>query len=303
MELLTFIGQAAKRRDAYVERAQSLADSFQTLEALEEEMDSRAKALAKRLYLEKVSFTEFQRAMAEDTLVSSLAALILGSKGRPVTQNLFSEAMGQMQYLWPFFDELQASLKSGKLTRDQEFAEGDEEDEEGEDWDRSKAMIGSPVRSDSRITRDDRTNLLVPAGPNAVASAMLVARTSRSQAQPSSTQISSSQLNDPESAANAAQNATRSTGRAQGPASWGGVLDRIRRFLVTPLYRWFQTGRFDLNESQGAREMRRVSRRDRRVCRDCRHYASLGWVPIGAVPMPGINCQCFDRCRCAIEYR
>jgi hypothetical protein len=32
-------------------------------------------------------------------------------------------------------------------------------------------------------------------------------------------------------------------------------------------------------------------------------YAAAGWVPVGNLPMPGINCQCGANCRCTIEYR
>jgi hypothetical protein len=38
-------------------------------------------------------------------------------------------------------------------------------------------------------------------------------------------------------------------------------------------------------------------------CPDCLVYASAGWVPVGTLPMPGVNCQCGANCRCSVEYR
>lgn len=38
-------------------------------------------------------------------------------------------------------------------------------------------------------------------------------------------------------------------------------------------------------------------------CPDCVAYAAAGWVPVGNLPMPGINCQCGANCRCTVEYR
>ena len=38
-------------------------------------------------------------------------------------------------------------------------------------------------------------------------------------------------------------------------------------------------------------------------CPDCLAYASAGWVPVGTLPMPGVNCQCGANCRCSVEYR
>jgi hypothetical protein len=111
MDLLTFVGVASRRRESYEERARDLASSYSSLEGLEEEMEERAEKLALRLKESRVTFSEFRRAVAEDTLVSSLAALMLGRENdENLPQNAFMEAMGQMKYLWNFFDDIKLSL-------------------------------------------------------------------------------------------------------------------------------------------------------------------------------------------------
>lgn len=307
MELLTFIGQAARRKEDYIDRAERLAESFSSLEALEEEMDSRAAGLQKRLKLEKISFSEFQRATAEDTLIASLAALTLGTNGRRATDNEYSEAMGQMQYLWVFFNEIQMSLRSGRLKYGEEEEEFAEEDDEGEI---EESLAGPSFPGDSAIESigtaagSQPANLTVPVqGAKSLTAAMNAAKTSRSETEQRSTSLSRSELSNPEAALATAERAARPSNRQAGPATWPGLLSRLKRFLVTPLYRWFQTGRFNESENQGFREMRRITRKDRKVCTDCRYYETLGWVPIGSLPMPGVRCQCHDRCRCVIEYR
>ena len=55
MELLTWIGQAAKRQSDFIDRAQRLAESFSSLDELEEEMENRAAALTRKLKNEKIT--------------------------------------------------------------------------------------------------------------------------------------------------------------------------------------------------------------------------------------------------------
>lgn len=87
------------------------------------------------------------------------------------------------------------------------------------------------------------------------------------------------------------------------PASWGGVETRVNRYLTTPVYGWFNRGEMRKNVRLGYKEMRRITRKDSRVCPECVQYAQDGWKPIGGLPSPGEDCRCYDRCRCAIEYR
>ena len=92
------------------------------------------------------------------------------------------------------------------------------------------------------------------------------------------------------------------TGRAQGK-TWPGLLGRVVRYIATPVYQYFNLGNFFTKQEQGFSEMRRIARRDAKVCNDCVSFANQGWVPIGELPMPGNECRCYDRCRCSVEYR
>lgn len=38
-------------------------------------------------------------------------------------------------------------------------------------------------------------------------------------------------------------------------------------------------------------------------CAECESYARAGWVPIGTLPMPTVDCSCRSNCRCSVEYR
>jgi len=116
MELLTWIGQAAKRKRDYIERAEDLADSMASLEKLEDEMSGRASQLSRKLAAGKITFAEFQRTTAEDVLISALTAVRLGrGKQSKLSDAAYAEAMGQMQYLWKFFEDIRKALDQGKI--------------------------------------------------------------------------------------------------------------------------------------------------------------------------------------------
>lgn len=86
------------------------------------------------------------------------------------------------------------------------------------------------------------------------------------------------------------------------PATWDGVLNRLGRYLVTPIYGFSAAGEMALALTQGQTMMRRIARKDKKTCQDCIGYASQGWVPIGLLPPPGQRCACHDNCRCLVEY-
>lgn len=299
MELLTFIGQAARRQDGYIDRAQRLAESFPSLEGLEKEMEGRAKALTRKLKANKITFSEFQRASAEDTLISSVAATMLGLGDTRVSPSLYSEAMGQMKFLWNFFDDIKLSLETDRLS-DADYAEDDD------DWYYPVPGVYEPLP----VSQDRRafeapvvsipTSLSIPVtGTKALDAAVRAVKSgvtdveSRSVDPVATTEMRAAQ----------AQKEVKPTSRKRGPATWNGVGARLERFLVTPLYRWFNTGEFAREQNIGMREMRRIAKHDKKTCKDCRYYDSLGWAPIGSLPMPGIRCRCHDRCRCRIDYR
>jgi len=86
-------------------------------------------------------------------------------------------------------------------------------------------------------------------------------------------------------------------------ASWIGVSERLKRYISSPAWSWYNTGRAERKRRQGYREMRRIAPLDRKTCQACLGYHAQGWQPIGLLPMPGKRCNCYDRCRCRVEYR
>jgi hypothetical protein len=90
--------------------------------------------------------------------------------------------------------------------------------------------------------------------------------------------------------------------RAQGK-TWPSLANRVARYLATPTFSFFNLGEYMVAQDQGFKEMRRVAKRDKKTCVDCKTYGEAGWAPIGELPMPGKGCRCYDRCRCYLEYR
>jgi len=88
-----------------------------------------------------------------------------------------------------------------------------------------------------------------------------------------------------------------------GVSSWPGLLGRVIRYIANPAYSFFNLGDNYVKQEQGYKEMRRVPLVDAKVCPDCVAFGNAGWQPMGTLPMPGRDCQCYDRCRCRIEYR
>ena len=85
--------------------------------------------------------------------------------------------------------------------------------------------------------------------------------------------------------------------------SWPGLFARVVRYLATPTFSFFNLGEYFVRQEQGFTDMRRVAKKDKRTCPDCKGYDAAGWQPIGSLPMPGRGCRCYDRCRCEIQYR
>jgi len=90
--------------------------------------------------------------------------------------------------------------------------------------------------------------------------------------------------------------------RAQGK-TWPALANRVSRYLATPTFAFFSLGEYMVAQDQGFKEMRRLSKQDKRCCIDCKNYDAQGWTPFGELPMPGKGCRCYDRCRCVVEYR
>ena len=307
MDLLSWIGQAAKRQDGYIDRAKRLAESFPSLEGLEAEMEGRVEALTRKLKADKITFSEFQRASAEDTLISSVAATMMGLGKMEVPQSLYSEAMGQMKFLWNFFDDIKLSLETNRLSDEEDYEEVEEEDADwyypvpGED---EPLEVSGSSRTVSASVVTPPTSLVIPAtGAQATTAAIRAAKTTEAEIEKREKGRKVSPTASTETQAEEAEKESKPRVTKRGPATWNGLAARLKRFLVTPLYRWFNTGEASKKRDTGFREMRRNSRHDKRVCEDCKYYDSLGWVPIGSLPMPGVGCRCHDRCRCRITYR
>ena len=119
MELLTYIGQVAKRKARFLERAEDLANANPSVPEMEDEMRERTSGLVTRLRRQKMRFTEFERAAADDTITAALAGVMLGdSKTSKLKDETFASATRTMPYLWEFYREIQWSLNKGKIEYD-----------------------------------------------------------------------------------------------------------------------------------------------------------------------------------------
>ena len=255
MELLTYIGQATKRKSRFEEQADDMVSEFNSVEKVEGEMTKRNKALVSRLEKGRMRFDEFQRASADGTVVSALTGVMLGDgRKSELKDQTFAYSMKALPYLWKFHEGIKSSLQNGRLSYG-----GDSDGElEGLAFSPSKGARKA-LNADNELAQDvlDEmpSRLMVP-----------------------------------------------SIGKST-PASWEGVEERLSRYLVTPVYSWYSFGEMGRMGNVGMKQMRRVARLDKACCVDCRGYDSMGWQPIGALPVPGERCRCLDRCRCYIEYR
>lgn len=256
MELLTYIGQATRRKDKFVDLAGELVDEYPSMEGVEGEMTRRNNALVSRLEYAKIRFSEFQRVGADDTIVSALAGVMLGDqRDTGLSDSTFAATMRSMPYLWKFYEDIQYSLDTGRI-----------EQEGGTSTPAESVVYQSPTKyaNTSLSPTDELTQDVLDQVP----SRMMAPTVGKST-----------------------------------PATWEGVNERMSRYLVTPVYSWYSFGEMERMGRIGMKEMRRIAALDKACCKDCRYYDSLGWQPIGSLPVPGERCQCLDRCRCVMDYR
>jgi hypothetical protein len=238
MDFLSHVAGLTKRKPDILKEVKNVAEETKTVEGLEKAMTKKSSSLVSAMREGKINSSEFFRAVADQLLIGSLAAVHLGSKGSKPDQTVeaeFPAAVMRLQPLSQFYVDFLHFQNSENY---------EEEEWGGVKWDTDDEYFG--VEGDFLSDGDD------PSSP---------------------------------------------------PATWGGVLNRVNRYLVTPVYGWFNRGEMRKNSRLGYKEMRRVTRKDKRVCPDCIDYEQQGWRPIGSLPSPGVECRCFDRCRCAIEYR
>ena len=154
MELLTYVGQAAKRKARFEERAENLMLEFPSVDELEGEMLDRTKGLVRRVSDQRMRFSEFQRAAADDTVTAALAGVMLGDqRGSSLKDETYAKTLRTMPYLWEFYREIDWSLKNGKLS----YGEYDPDGPESIDLPESKRST-SPSKG-ARRRLDERTNL------------------------------------------------------------------------------------------------------------------------------------------------
>ena len=243
MEFLSYVAGITKRKKDILNEAKKTAEEAKNLEGLEKIMAKKSSSLVFSIREGKINSSEFFRSVADNTLISSLAAVALGSKGSKPNQTMEDELPSSITRLVPL-SQFQADFNYFKNSDN--FEEGD--------------YISAPGSFDL-----DPNDMYFGMDPDEFISE-----------------------GDPESSP---------------PASWGGVETRVNRYLVTPIYGWYNRGEIRKSQRLGYKEMRRASRQDAKVCPECVEFEQQGWKPIGSLPSPGVDCRCYDRCRCVIEYR
>ena len=167
MDLLSYIGQLARRKDTLMERAQELLSEHKTVEGMEGEMTERNRALVARFRENRIRFSEFQRIAADETVTASAAGLMLGLKSKELSSVRWAEATKILVYLWRFFEVIEKAEKEGRLV-EPEYAEWEDLDlddidpddleilidEMGDDWDISGAQVPASWEGvESRLNR------------------------------------------------------------------------------------------------------------------------------------------------------
>jgi hypothetical protein len=88
MDLLSMVGMATKRRSDFFSQAKTLAQKYKEQPILEERMKAESLGLVKGLRDKLMKWDEYERTMLDKTLVSALAACILGLKDNLTDQKL-----------------------------------------------------------------------------------------------------------------------------------------------------------------------------------------------------------------------
>ena len=254
MDLLSAIGQITKRRSDFFSQAKTLAAKCKDQPTLEERMKGEAIALVKGYRDKLMKWEEYERTLIDKTLVSALAAVILGVGTDKPEQKL--------EKSWPV---IVGDMLPPLLTF---LAE-------------TKTYIDSGVLRPGDQTLDFADYNLFGAVPGAVDIGI-----------DELDNINPEQIGELEAEQQ----------RAQGK-TWPSLAERVSRYLATPTFSFYNLGLYMVSQDQGFKEMRRVAKRDKKCCVDCKQYDSMGWQPFGELPIPGKGCRCYDRCRCFIEYK
>lgn len=244
MEFLSYVAGLTKRKGDLLKEAKKVAEEAKNLEGLEKMMAKKSSSLVSSIREGKINSSELFRAVSDSTLVSSMAAVALGSKGSKPDKTMEDEFPYAVTRLAPL-SQFQADF--------------------------------THFRNSDNYEEDD--SFILPPGGYDLDSE------SKYYGIPEDEFVS--------------ENAKESS----PPASWSGVETRVNRYLVSPIYGWYNRGEIRKNVRLGYKEMKRVSQKDKKVCPECIEFEQQGWKQIGSLPSPGVDCRCFDRCRCSIEYR
>lgn len=87
-----------------------------------------------------------------------------------------------------------------------------------------------------------------------------------------------------------------------GRVSLPQALNRVAGYVGEARRNFFETEREALRATGRAyEERRRINSHE--TCRDCVRWASMGWRPLGQLPVPGEQSRCNSHCRCNMERR
>ena len=265
MDLLSYLGQAVKRKDRYEEIAVALAEETGDLESLEAEMEERSKGLVARLATDNMRFSEFERQGADETVTSAMAGVILGGGNqRALNDQAFAASFKTMPYWGEFTREVQWSMSEGILVPGNFNPD-----------DPANQYLPVQGREKEPLTKTGEKSLAKKGGG---LGALIVGSVMAAGALPR-------------------------LGKSR-PTSWDGVEDRTKKYLAQPAYSWYNYGEMDKKRRTGFKQMRRrLGAVKTSHCPDCISWDSMGWTEIGSLPPPGERCQCLFNCRCYIEYR
>lgn len=137
MDLLSLIGQVTKRKGDFFSQAESLARKVRTRERLERKMAEDSRVLVRALRNGEVRWEEYSRSLIDKTIVSALAAVLLGSQSTQPNEMMgraWPTIIGEtLQPLQNFLSETEAYLENGQLLigdQTQDFSDEFPENEE-----------------------------------------------------------------------------------------------------------------------------------------------------------------------------
>ena len=264
MDTLTYIGQATRRKDRFVERARDLASDAGSWEALEASQLELSRDLVYKYSQDQMTSGEFWRQGADYTVAGALAGVMIGSKRDTMADEAYAATLKTIPYWENFNNEIDWSIKNGVLRK-------------GEYADAGDPPIDEPP-SPQRLSKGGLKAL----DNQSILGALVVDSLILSGA--------------------AAVGGARSLGKSR-PTTWKGVENRTKNYVSTPAYSWYNYGEMDDKRRLGYKQVRRILDPGAQHCQDCLDWAASEWQDFGILPPPGERCQCLFNCRCSLDYR